>query len=68
MESSKSWGDCRDRLKSVLRKFQLQRESCVNTDTWARPRAVREGFQEEVLPALKLEAGQEGRGLPSTEV
>ena len=52
----------------MLRKFQLQRDSCVNMDTWARLRAVREGFQEEVLPALKLEAGQEGRGLPSTEV
>lgn len=48
----------------MLRKTQLQRESCVNIDTWARPGAIREGFQEEMLPALRLEAGEEGEGRP----
>lgn len=33
-------------------------------DTWARPEELREGFQEEVPPALKLEARGKGKGTP----
>lgn len=33
-------------------------------DTWARPEELREAFQEEVPPALWLEAHGKGEGTP----